>query len=491
MCKIKVIMASFDPKQLAAWTGGSWFNGAPRVVDGISTDSRRIAPGNIFVAIRGPNFNGHDFVSSAFRQGASGAVVARSDLMGKDKAFGPLLAVNDTAKALQQMAANYRQALNIRIIAVTGSVGKTTVKEMIAGILTRRLATAKTIGNWNNEYGLPLSILNMEPHAEVGVFELGVNHPGELFPLCQLLKPDWGVITAIGPAHIEYFGSEKSVADEKSVLLKNLPENGIAFLGRDHPWFELLNSAARCRVISLAELPGRRSGIGGQAMGEHKNADYVLLKSKNGEWEEGEKEVIEKKSGETFRFHLPLPGRHFALNALFAIAVAREQGFDWSLIREGIETYQPQPMRWQSETVGGVLIINDAYNANPMSMAAALQTFVAQKHDGHKWLVLAGMHELGAVSEEEHKKLGLFIGGFQWGGLVTVGRLGNTIADWAEKAGMKMKNIFRCENHSSAAKVLSDFVRPGDAVLFKASRCERLEKALEIWKEIRQVRDAR
>ncbi len=202
-------MARFDPKQLAAWTGGSWLNGVPRVVDGISTDSRCIAPGSIFVAIRGLNFDGHDFVSSAFCRGASGAVVARSDLAGK--APGPLLAVNDTAKALQHMAANYRQMLNIRVIAVTGSVGKTTVKEMIAGILTRRLATAKTIGNWNNEYGLPLSILNMESHAKVGVFELGVNHPGELLPLCQLLKPDWGIITTVGPVHLEYFGSEKAV----------------------------------------------------------------------------------------------------------------------------------------------------------------------------------------------------------------------------------------------------------------------------------------
>jgi UDP-N-acetylmuramoyl-tripeptide--D-alanyl-D-alanine ligase len=466
-------MAKFDPRQLAAWTGGSWLNGVPRVADGVSTDSRRIAPGNIFVAIHGPNFDGHDFVTSAFCQGASGAVVARSDFAGQDKALGPLLTVNDTAKALREMAANYRRMLDIRVIAVTGSVGKTTVKEMIAGILVRRLATAKTIGNWNNEYGLPLSILNMELCARVGVFELGVNHPGELFPLCQLLKPDWGVVTAIGPVHLEYFGSEQAVADEKSTLLKNLPETGIAFLGRDHPWFELLCSAARCRVISV---------------GEHKDADYVLLNGKNGEGEDGEKrekEVIEKKSGETFRFRPPLPGRHFAGNALFAIAVAREQGIDWPVIREGLEAYQPQPMRWQSETVGGILIINDAYNANPMSMAAALRTFEALKHDGHKWLVLAGMHELGLVSEEEHEKLGLSVGGFQWGGLVTVGPLGNMIADAAEKAGMKRKNIFRCENHSSAARIISDFVRPGDAVLFKASRCERLEKALEIWKEIR------
>ncbi|MDO9543522.1 MAG: UDP-N-acetylmuramoyl-tripeptide--D-alanyl-D-alanine ligase [Kiritimatiellia bacterium] len=463
-------MAKFDPSQLAEWSGGSWHNGIPRVIDGVSADSRRIARGNIFIAIRGPRFDGHDFVSSAFQQGASGAVVARPDLAGKG--FGPLLVVNDTSQALRQIAAGYRRTLDIKVIAVTGSVGKTTVKEMIAAILTRRLATAKTIGNWNNEYGLPLSILSMESSAKAGVFELGVNHKGELLPLCQLLKPDWGVVTAIGPVHLEYFGSEKAVAEEKAVLLKNLPENGIAFLGCDHSWYDLLRSAAGCRVISV---------------GEREDADYVLLKGGN---EGGEQWVFEKESGEKFNFRPPLPGRHIAYDALFAIAAARANGFNWRIIREGLENYKPQPMRWESETIGGVLTINDAYNANPMSMEAALRTFETMQHSGHKWLVFAGMHELGAVSEEEHKKLGLAIARFKWAGLITVGLLGNMIADAAEKAGMERKNIFRCGNHSSAAEILAASVKPGDAVLLKASRCERLEKVLEIWRQIQKDRNS-
>lgn len=457
-------MAKFDPSQLAEWTGGAWHNGIPQVVDGISADSRRIARGNIFIAIRGPRFDGHDFVSSALQQGASGAVVARSDLAAS--ALGPLLVVNDISQALRQMAAHYRRTLDIKMIAITGSVGKTTVKEMMAGILARRLTTAKTIGNWNNEYGLPLSILNMDPRATVGVFELGVNHRGEIFPLCQLLKPDWGVVTTVGPVHLEYFGSEKAVAEEKAILLKNLPENGTAFLGCDHPWYDLLHSAVRGRIISL---------------GAQNDADYVLLESRN---EIGEAQVLEKESGEKFRFRPPLQGRHIVYNALFAIAVGRANGFAWPVIREGLEAYQPQPMRWESETVGGILVINDAYNANPISMTAALQTFEALKHGGHKWLVLGGMHELGAFAKEAHSKLGSAVARFQGASLITVGLLGNTIADAAEKAGMKMENILRCENHSSAAEILAASVRPGDAVLFKASRRERLEKVLEIWKEI-------
>lgn len=455
-------MAKFDPAQLAEWSGGSWHNGVPGNIEGVSADSRKLARGNLFIAIRGPHFDGHDFVTQAISQGASGAVIALPDLV--KTASGPLLVVSDTARALRQMAANYRRALGIRVIAVTGSVGKTTVKEMVAGIFARRIKTAKTIGNWNNEFGLPLSILNMDAASETGVFELGVNHPGELCPLCELLKPDWGIVTTVGPVHLEYFGSEQAVAEEKSTLLKNLPGNGVAFLGRDHKWFELLESSAGCRVVSV---------------GEFGKSDYVLMESGNGK---GEMKVLEKQSGETVVFRQPLPGRHIALNALFAAAVARAAGLDWEVIREGIEAYQPQPMRWQTETFRGLLLINDAYNANPVSMAAALRTFESLDNRGGKWLVLAGMHELGAVSEEEHKKLGLLIGEFQWGGVVTVGSLGKLIADAAEKAGLKRKNIHCCKNHSSAAKVISDFVRPGDAVLFKASRCEHLEKVLEIWK---------
>jgi len=456
-------MPTFDPKQLAAWTGGSWINGVPDVIDGISIDSRRLAHGNLFIAISGPNYDGHDFVSAAFRQGASGAVVARPDL--KNTQFGPLLIVDDTAKALREMASGYRRTLDIKLIAVTGSVGKTTVKEMTAAVLSRRLATAKTIGNWNNEYGLPLSILNVAPSVKIGVFELGISHPGEMEPLCRLLRPDWGIVTAVGPVHLEFFGSQKAVAAEKAVLLKNLPGDGMAFLECGRDWFDLLRSAVSCPVISI---------------GAQKNADYILAERRN----DGAVIVLEKKSGELFQFYPPLPGEHVVHNALFAVAVARACGFDWAVIRAGLESYQPQPMRWESKTIGGVLVINDAYNANPMSMEAALRTFKEIKSAKRKWLVLAGMHELGAVSAESHAQLGRQVARFQPDGLVTVGALGCLIADAAEKAGMAPKLIFRCDNHAAAAGILSSGVREGDAILFKASRCEKLEKALEIWREM-------
>ena len=455
-------MAKFDPVQLAGWAGGFWRNGIPGRVEGVCADSRKIKGGDLFVAIRGKNFDGHDFVPAAFSGGASGALVSAG--LPEQAAPGPLLMVQDTAAALRQMAAGYRRSLGARIVAVTGSVGKTTVKEMVASVFARRMATAKTIGNWNNEFGLPLSMLGMDPGAAAGIFELGVSHPGELPPLARLLAPDWGIITNIGCAHIEYFGTEQAVADEKSALLRCLPGGGLAFVWRDQRWFEALKSAAACRVI---------------AIGEHEDSDYRLLGHNP---ESLETKVLEKHTGDVCAFRAPLPGQHVALNALFAVAAGRAGGLDWQTIREGLESCRAQPMRWQSEEFEGVRIINDAYNANPVSMAAALKTFAFSACAGRKWLVLAGMHELGALADAAHAELGAAVARLPRPILLAVGPLGSKIADAAEKAGLAGNDIYRCSDHRAAAAVLAGSVRAGDAVLFKASRCERLEKVLEAWK---------
>lgn len=456
-------MASFDPRQVAAWTGGAWRNGIPPAINGVSIDSRRIEPGNIFIAIPGPNFDGHDFVGAALKQGACAALVARFDPAAP--AAGPLLLVPDTAKALQQFAAHYRQTFPVKIIAVTGSVGKTTVKEMIAAVLARRFPVAKTLGNWNNAYGLPLSILNMAPQSRAGVFELGVSQPGEMAPLCQLLQPDYGVVTAVGPVHLEFFGSEKAVAAEKSVLLRSLPPAGIAFLGRDDRWYEALRAAAGGRVVAL----GRSAA-----------ADYILCEEQN---PDGLAQILERESGASFSFRPTLPGRHIVYNSLFAIALARTFGMDWAVIRAALASFRSQPMRWEAFDVAGVQVINDAYNANPMSMAAALQTFADLQCRGRKILVLAGMHELGEFSASAHRELGATLAKGLWAGLITVGRLGRLIAEAACSAGLDEKAVFTCDDHAAAAGALAGLVRPGDAVLFKASRCERLEEVLRIWRQ--------
>lgn len=456
-------MPLLDPKQLALWTGGRWQGGLPAVINGVSTDSRTLVPGRLFIAIRGPRFDGHRFVAQAFEKGAVGALVDKAQFPVATR--GPLLCVEDAATALRQAAAAYRREIGLKIIAITGSVGKTTVKEMIADVFAFRCPTARTPGNWNNDLGLPLSLLGMERSVRVGVFEMAMNHPGELAPLCRLLRPDWGVITTIGPVHLEFFSSVESIAREKAELLKCLPAGGVAVLQKDNAWFELLSAAASCRVVTVA-LEGP--------------ADYLLDSGYN---LNGEVKIIEKGSGEFVCLRMPLPGRHNILNVLFAVAVARCHGLNWDDIRYTLERYKTQPMRWQCETVAGVMVINDAYNANPLSMAAALQTFSELKASQGKWLVLAGMLELGTFEKTEHVNLGKKVASGPWRGLITIGPLGRIIAKAAQHAGLDSEIIFDCENHEQAIQALCRQIEVGDAVLFKASREQHLENVLEGWKK--------
>ncbi len=454
-------MTHFDAHLLAEWTGGSWEFGVPRAITGISSDTRTLDPGALYVAINGASFDGHDFVESAFEKGAAGAVVSRRG----ESARGPLLCVKDTGRALLDMAAGYRKSVPAEIVGVTGSAGKTTVKEMIADVLSALGPTARTRGNWNNEIGLPMSMLAMDSASRFGVFEAGMNHPGELRVLFETLAPGWGVVTSVGPVHLEYFDSVRSIALEKSELIACLPENGVAVLWNDDEWYGLLNAAAHCRIITVA--------MGGAA-------DYLCRRY---DARAGSMLVSEQGTGQSFSFRLPAPGLHVARNALLSIAVGRAHGIPWEAIGSAIERFKPQPMRWERSSMNGIEIINDSYNANPLSMAAALRAFSDCGSAGGKWLVLGGMLELGQASMEAHAQLGAVVAEGNWAGLVTVGRLGELIADGAQRGGFRKDRIFRCADHAGAAVVLDGAVVRGDSVLLKASRCERLERVLEEWKK--------
>ncbi|MFA5044124.1 MAG: UDP-N-acetylmuramoyl-tripeptide--D-alanyl-D-alanine ligase, partial [Kiritimatiellia bacterium] len=367
-------------------------------------------------------------------------------------------------------AANYRRRIRIAIVAVTGSVGKTTVKEMVADVLARRRKVARTLGNWNNDIGLPLSLLAMEPETSLGVFEIGMNHPGELAALCRVLQPDWGLITTIGPVHLEFFKSVEAIAAEKSALLKSLPAGGVAVLRCDEPYFELLRAAAPGRVITLA-LSGAGRVVGA--------ADYRCSQPDA----LGQIEIRECATGEVCRLQAPLPGAHHAANTLYAAAVGRAHGLAWEEIRSALESYRSPPLRWERQIVAGVTVINDAYNANPVSMAAALRTFAELPVAGGRWLVLAGMLELGPLQEQWHRDLGKSLAPGPWAGIITVGPLGAVIAREAVNAGVSAARVFPCVDHAAAAAVLVSRLQPGDAVLVKASRGQRLEQVLALWKE--------
>lgn len=455
-------MPLFDAREVAVWSGGRWNASPPDSFRGVCTDTRSLSGGELYLAIKGQNHDGHDFVAQAFSKGAAAAVVS-SSFDASSVACGPLLVVDDTLAALRAIAAGYRATLRAEMIAVTGSSGKTTVKEMIAAVLAPAGAVARTQGNWNNDIGLPLSLLRAERESRYGVFEVGMNHAGELAPLCALLQPSWGVITNVGPVHMEFLGSVEAIAREKAVVAECLPANGTLVLDRDCEWFDFLARRPRCRVITVS-LRGE-----GDFNGAVRDAGA------------GRFVATGKGSEERVPFELPVPGEHMVRDALFAIAVAREHGVEWPAIQSALRNYRPLPMRWARTQINGVDVINDAYNANPMSMASSLDAFARMPCAGRKWLVLGGMLELGAAERAEHENLGRLAASGPFNGLIAVGALGGLIAEAARDSGGKKMHVAAASDAGAAAELLKKLVAPGDAVLLKASRGQKLEEVLRIW----------
>lgn len=451
---------AIGPEEAALWAPGRWDGSPSAPFRGVCTDTRTLAPGCLFVALKGERFDGHDFVAQAAKGGAGAAVVAEGWAPAQQPSI-PLLRVADTTEALTGMAAGYRRKLGMQVIGVTGSAGKTTVKEMIGRTLAAAFPVAMTRGNWNNQIGLSLSLLAVEPSSSVGVFEVGTNHPGEIAALCRVLRPDWGVVTCVGPAHIEHFGSVEAIAGEKAELLRGLPDAGLAVLNGDDASFPALRNACRCRAIVVSFA---------------RDADY------RGELVPGsrtEAVLREAASGEEFRLRSRVPGRHNLMNAALAVAVARQKGQDWTSIESGMASFNPLHMRWEECVVRGVKVINDAYNANPLSMRAALATFASEAEGGEKWLALGGMLELGKFAASEHEDLGRAVAAGSWAGVVAVGELGRAILRGAEKGGMSPHRLVWCSDNREAASFLRQRMQPGDAVLLKASRGMRFEEIVE------------
>lgn len=449
-------MPDFRPEELSQWVSMLWKNGMPDgSVTGISNDTRTIQPGDLYVAIRGENFDGHDFVRQAFEKGAGGALVSEHF----EWSANPVLHVPDTIEGLQEMARGYRKKWLGTVIGITGSVGKTTVKEMCADVLSMMGETHRTAGNYNNHIGLPLSMMNMPREACHGVFEIGMNRPGEIAPLAGLLQPNIGIITDIGNAHRESFHSLEEIALEKARLAERVPDSGMVILDRDSEWYDLVRSRTSAKVLTVS-MAGDADYVG------HASAPLVLS--------------VEPRTSnlKPQAFPLPLPGGHMMKNALRAIALGLEMGMAPDEVAEGLSKFKLPSMRWEESEVCGIKFINDAYNANPLSMRANLRTFAALPGSGKKWAVVGGMRELGETSEAEHAELGCFIDGLGFDGVIAVGELGKTIICSGTD------RFFHVPQADGAAQVLKEHLHPGDRVLLKASRGERLEQALKYFKEI-------
>ena len=456
------------PTLAAQWCRGRWHAQVPpEALRSLCVDSRRAGAGDLFFALKGERADGHDFLPAIAVAGA--VAVVRADWpVDKLPAGGWFLRVDDVQAALGRFAAGYRAQMPARIVGVTGSVGKTTTKELVADLLSTVGKTARTAGNFNNEIGLPLSVAGLSADCAFGVFEAGISHPGDMGPLRDVLMPDMAAVTRVGPVHIEFFDSVRAIAEEKAALLEKLPADGFAVLDLDDEYFGAMRAHCSARVATHS-MKSREADYSGDLQ-----ADGKL-------W------VFEQATGEAATLTVPPPGGYMAQNVLAAVAVARRCGATWAGIEGALGRMRPVGMRWAVEEVRGWTAINDGYNANPVSMRAALKAFADWPAAGRKFLAIGPMLELGRHEREEHEALGRYVAGGKWAGVAVVPWKADGVADAAAESlaeglvseGISSEAICRARDHADAANWLRARLRPGDAVLLKASRGVRIEKALE------------
>jgi len=456
------------PDKIAASCNGDWHPRMPVVpLRALCVDSRLAQPGSLFFALKGERVDGHDFLKPIADAGAC-AVIREDYPVAKLPANGTFLRVDDPLTALGQLAASTRAPMPARVIGITGSVGKTSIKELIADVLSGLGKTARTKGNFNNEIGLPLSLSELTRDCAFGVFEAGISHPGEMKILRDILHPDLVVVTPIGKSHIEFFESEQAIAEEKAVLLEKLPADGCAVLSCDDPFYDLLRSRCTAPVVTCSMLG--------------KSADYI------GEEEAvGQLRVVEASSGEQALLPVPPPGSYMIDNVLRTVAVARQCGASWDVLRTALSTSRPVGMRWAVEEVGDWTAINDGYNANPVSMRAALKAFAAWPSKGRKYLAIGPMLELGRLEQSEHESLGRFVAEGPWAGVVIVKAEPHAAAEALQtgvlSAGWPADGIELSVDAAEAAGWLRERMRPEDVLLLKASRAVRIEDVLNVLKK--------
>lgn len=465
---MKSVNTRFDAQELAGLAQGEWTGDLSRRVEvsGVSKDTRALEPGCIYVALRGENFDGHMYVQDAFELGAAAALVDQAWQPPAGVERLPLIRVTDTRKALQKLAHGWRIKSAAKIIGLTGSSGKTTTKEMTAACLSGAGRVCATEGNLNNDIGLPLSLLKMTEDTTYGVFELGMNHRGEISMLADILKPQGAVISSIGNAHIEFLGSIENIAYEKADLLRTLPQDGFAVLCLETTCFDILAKASAAPV-STTSFKTHDADFYGEILDVATGMIRV--------YERGTEDAINMSCG--------LPGAHNASNALLAFAAARCAGVTARQVVAGMKNIVMPGKRWEVIERKGVTIVNDAYNANPDSMIAVMKTFMAIPCKGRRILVLGDMFELGAHSEALHRLVGQAIAACEPDAFIAVGGKATAfMADEAIARGFPAARVQVAQTTHEAAQHLSDYVCEGDSVLLKASRGMALEKILDAWK---------
>ena len=453
-------MKKFTAGEIAAAVSGELLQGQPETAfTRVSTDTRQIKPGDLFVALIGERFDAHEFIDRAIAGGAAGLIVSRR--AAAELWQGPVILVKDTLSALQELARHNRRSFAGLVIAVTGSNGKTTTKDMIFSVLERKCPTLKTEGNFNNEIGLPLTMLQLDDSFGAAVLEMGMRGMGEIDLLAGLALPDGAVITNVGETHMERLGSVANIGKAKGEILEHVVPQGFAVLNGDDPMVRQQASRCQGRVIYY--------GTGADAEVRATNIEVTA----------GKASYTAVTPAGSIEIKLPIPGRHNVLNSMAAIGVGLQAEMTLSQIKTGLEETRLTAMRLEIIETGVATVINDSYNANPASAKAALQ-ILADVGRGHRKVAIMGdMYELGSRTAQGHQEVGTAAVECKVDVLITIGKLAVEIALGASMTDEPPGEIISLNTNAEAKKYLEKIITTGDVVLVKGSRGVKLEEIVE------------
>ena len=437
---------------------------------GVSINSRTVSKGDLFVCIKGDRFDGHDFLADVIDKKVGGVILSNPKKLPnvpvQDQAQPFLIHVSDTLKALQDLACFQRNRFPFKVVAITGTNGKSTTKEMITSILEAKFKTLKTEGNLNNHIGLPLTLLKREPSHEMGVLELGMSAAGEIKRLAEIAQPDIGVITNISEGHLVQLKNLKDIQSAKGELFDALTEEGTAIVNADDPLVLELGESIRTKAVTFG-------------IDQHADVRASEIEHRDNLGFQFKVNLFEK----TLSVRLPYLGYCNIYNALAALATGYSLGIEEEAMALGLESYEHMSQRNEQIRHKEIDLINDAYNANPQSMTEALRTLDNFKTQGRRILVIGDMLELGDRSIAAHKKLGEQISTSQTDIMITVGNLASLSAKSAQLLAGKKIQIHEFTGHKEAAQFLVEETRGGDCVMFKGSRGAAMEKVLQIFIE--------